>query len=117
MAMSKWTLKALKGSIRKWERIVAGTGVDKEASDCPLCELYKHDVFITDTDCQNCPVSQKTGNPYCEGSPYDDWRRMPTYHDVPIPDMSHSIRANQIAQKELEFLKSLLPEEEKEKQG
>jgi len=37
-------LEALKGSIKKWERIVEGTGVDEGADNCPLCELFWHKV-------------------------------------------------------------------------
>lgn len=38
--MNSRTLKALKGSIRKWERICNGTGEDRGPRNCPLCELF-----------------------------------------------------------------------------
>jgi hypothetical protein len=38
--MDNQTLAALKGSIRKWENIAAGTGVDKGVFNCPLCKLF-----------------------------------------------------------------------------
>jgi len=68
------TLKALKGSIKKWERIVEGTGVDEGADNCPLCEI-KH-------------VDKKKMKVYCA-------------------------TCKELAQKELDFLRSLLPKEEK----
>ena len=38
--MNRKTLTALKGSIKKWEKIVAGTGSDNGYQNCPLCALF-----------------------------------------------------------------------------
>ena len=35
--MNSKTLEALKGSIKKWQRIVSGTARDEGAINCPLC--------------------------------------------------------------------------------
>lgn len=42
--------KALDGSIRKWERIVDGSGTDSSGADCPLCKLHEecHDCVAMD---------------------------------------------------------------------
>ena len=36
--MTKKVLKALKGSIKKWESIVKGTGEEHGSKNCPLCK-------------------------------------------------------------------------------
>ena len=85
--MNKKTLKALKGSIEKWEKIVAGEGIDLGTVNCPLCQIF----VVPKDSCEGCPVMEKTGESDCYGSPYYDHR----------PDS---------AQDELDFLESLLPE-------
>lgn len=89
--MDKRTLKALKGSIKKWEKIVDGTGTDKGPDNCPLCKL-----FFDSTDCLGCPVNNATGKTGCRGTPYDDYSLAADKH---VPALA-----------ELDFLKSLLPQ-------
>lgn len=63
------TMKALDGSIKKWELIVEGTGVNKGAMDCPLCQLYNK--FGMQNQCtQKCPIGIDTKLGYCENTPY-----------------------------------------------
>jgi hypothetical protein len=38
--MDAETLEALKGSIKKHENILAGTGRDKGQKNCPLCQMF-----------------------------------------------------------------------------
>lgn len=92
--MNAKTLKALRGSIRKWERIVAGTGSDNGPHNCPLCRLF----FWNREACEGCPVAAKTGRAQCDGTPYRDY------------DWSGS---KEDARRELNFLKSLLPKKSK----
>ena len=66
--MDKKAVKALRGSIKKWERIVLGTGEDFGTRNCPLCKKYDRG-----TNCDGCPVAEDTGEPFCNGSPYDKW--------------------------------------------
>lgn len=86
--MDDKTLEALKGSIKKWEGIVAGTIENQGALNCPLCQL-----FNTSDECDGCPVKERTGEDFCEGSPY----------------YSYEQKVQGSAQAELDFLKSLLP--------
>ncbi len=95
--MNAKTLKALNGSIKKWEKIVAGTGMDGGPLNCPLCQL-----FFWNTDCEGCPVMKRTGNWCCEGTPYDEWLDATT-------GLAEPPRLKAIARKELRFLRSLLP--------
>jgi len=103
--MDKQTLKALKGSIKKWQKIVDGTGTDKGVDNCPLCELF----WYSPNFCDGCPVAERTGRPECEGTPYRDYRHAVADEDGESPKT--------YAVKELEFLKSLLPGEQDEKRS
>lgn len=104
--MNKKTLAALKGSIEKWEKIVAGTGGDDGADNCPLCQLFNNDE--TEEMCAGCPVAKKTGLDGCSGTPYPDWgehfRGILRYPFV--ADTKEKVAA---AEAELAFLRSLLP--------
>lgn len=68
--MDEQTLDALKGSIAKWEAIVAGTGEDLGAENCPLCALFLRNSKDRSNDCKRCPVKIKTGLRYCKNTPY-----------------------------------------------
>lgn len=93
--MDTKTLEALRGSIRKWEKIVDGTEMDRGLDNCPLCRIF-HGVFRTDDKygCFGCPVAEAVYDTCCEGTPYNDYNRTPTKEN---------------AQRELDFLISLLP--------
>jgi hypothetical protein len=94
--MDDETLTALRGSIAKWEGIVAGTDVDRGASNCPLCQLFRPQGAYN-SPCRGCPVYQDTGLKGCEGTPYDHYN-------------SDGEGAKALAQAEVDYLKSLLPE-------
>jgi hypothetical protein len=101
------TLKALKGSIEKWERIVDGTGKDYGTKNCPLCEM-----FDTVVGCHPCPVGSCYGNP---NSYYPEWKEhQMRKHNKPqfsYPLEVECSTCKRIAKAELRFLKSLLPKE------
>lgn len=65
--MKKLTLVALRGSIEKWERIVAGTDDDRGVANCPLCTLFY------ERDCTGCPVAKEAKNDFCRDTPYQDY--------------------------------------------
>lgn len=96
--MKSRTRRALLGSIKKWEAIVAGTGEDHRTENCPLCEMFYKD------SCKDCPVMLSTGDNYCENSPYVYWDEH-RYGRI-VEDCPECLR---LAQAELDFLKSLLP--------
>jgi hypothetical protein len=103
--MDAETLEALRGSIAKWEAIVAGKGKDKGCANCPLCLKFNRGHIHRDKseslpeegpwNCAGCPVAEVTRRDYCEGSPYE---RYNIYATLPL-----------VALEELAFLKSLLP--------
>ena len=110
MSEIKWSkrkLKALEGSIEKWEKIVDGTGVDDRDSNCPLCKLY--------CGCKSCPVAQTVHFTGCNNTPFTKWCK---HHREkhPTETLFFSLEVEcptckKLAQKELDFLKSILPKE------
>ena len=107
--MDAKTLKALEGSIMKWEKIVDGKGIDDGIDNCPLCKL-----FYLNGDCEECPVSKKTESYCCSETPYDEWHdhqndKHPQFDEYKI----RCDTCKKLAEKELAFLKSLLPKKER----
>lgn len=115
--MNEPELTALKGSIAKWEGIIAGTTRDQRGTNCPLCKAAPFREAVDDEpqgeDCLGCPVYEKTGFGECIKTPYMQWAD----HQV----FSHNNKGEamiiqcptclELAQAELAFLKSLLPQE------
>ena len=107
--MTRRALKALKKSIRKWQDILSGNGIDRAARNCGLCRVY------LDRVCAGCPVYAHTKTPGCTKTPYDKWCR---HHDRVHSEVFDLRRVepgcrtcSNLASKELEFLKSLVPKE------
>ena len=108
--MDAKTLAALRQSIKKWERnAVAETpkGFTTTSANCPLCKL-----FSGRGGCNGCPVEERTGQWGCRGTPYsaadgahDEWSDCPS--SPALRDAAHAA-----ARAEVEFLRSLLPEDE-----
>jgi hypothetical protein len=116
--MDERTLTALKGSVAKWEAIVAGTGSDERASNCPLCaEFYDAHSVGDDGEegdgCHGCPVSAKTGATDCNASPWEQWALV--QYDLGRMEVgtrkADTPELVKLAQAELDFLRSLLPAE------
>ena len=106
--MDKKTLKALQGSIRKWERIAEGKEVDKGADNCPLCELFYNKI------CIGCPVEEKVNHVDCRRTPYIGWtEHQKAKHGEESQFAIKCEKCKELAQKEADFLKSLLPKEAK----
>ncbi len=108
-------LTALRGSIKKWEDIVAGDGVDRGYTNCLLCRLVTPVVNYYPV-CRECIVMDASGEQSCANTPYDDWRiHHEREHSTEItPDCIRCPDCVTLAQAELDFLRSLLPEGEGE---
>jgi hypothetical protein len=99
--VDKSTLKALRGSIRKWQRIAAGTTMDRGTKNCPLCKEFFDDATY---ECGGCPVAKKTGLSMCRGTPY-----IPYNNVVGQYERARTKEGKGLALAEVKFLKSLLP--------
>ena len=105
--MNKETLKALEGSIEKWEKIVAGKELDLGWQNCPLCRRFLACIG-------GCPVDIATRGAGCTRTPWTDWA---IHHEVAHKDkktmrvFKNCPECKELAQAELDFLKSLLPKE------
>ena len=62
-------IKAVEGSIAKWERILKAKNIieDDGIDDCPLCIEYYDD------ECRDCPIAEHTGGLSCSRGPYPEW--------------------------------------------
>ena len=105
--MDEKTLTALRGSIAKWEAIIAGTMEDKGSSNCPLCQLFNSMIDENyQLECNGCPVAAKVKASFCSLTPYSDWQDCFGVFDIRYAATSEQKAA---AQAELDFLRSLLP--------
>ena len=106
--MNEKTLLALKGSIKKWKKIINKTGVDNGQLNCPLCKLFIRD------ECESCPVNEKTSGYGCHASPYGKWEEhqdknhFATYVET-LTLKNECEKCEFLAKKEKAFLESLLP--------
>lgn len=107
--MTPKALRALKDSIKHWERLVKNPYEPIGPKVCPLCKAYKQLQEVSQ-HCVGCPVFKSTGVSYCNSTPYQDaWNAR--YRLVNHLDDRLTVQTNWItaATAELEFLKSLLP--------
>lgn len=101
--MNEKTLKALKASIRHWERMAKGRpirGEEPSGEYCALCKLFPASAY--DHGCGPCPVMQRTGKCGCKGTPFFEAQ-------YAFLCGQYSQKFQSAAGKELDFLKSLLP--------
>jgi hypothetical protein len=122
--MDDKTREALEGSIKKWEAIVARTGKDRGAYNCPLCELFyncesphEEGVLPEHDMCWGCPVSTRTGQRACGHTPYPEWSdEAARVYDSDFRTLrmggwsATTDKLLDLAKQELEFLKSLRDE-------
>ena len=100
--MDAKTLEALKGSIAKWEAITAGTEADLMADNCSLCQAFPC--------CMGCPVAEKVEVDGCNKTPWVKWHRAMSDRDI-SDRKADTPKLVDLAQAELDFLRSLLPTE------
>jgi hypothetical protein len=105
--MDDRTLEALKASIAKWERNArAETPAEylTATHHCPLCDL-----FYWKSDCHGCPVSMRTAERNCWGTPYIEASKAKYewWEGTGTAEQAHAA-----ARAEVSFLKSLLPPDE-----
>jgi hypothetical protein len=111
--MNPTTLTALKASIEHWKRMRdSDTQYEKPYSTyCALCSLF------IDKDCRGCPVREATHTNRCQDSPYNAaeiaWHRYYMPEEYEREDQEGALKTwREAAQKEIDFLESLIPIEE-----
>jgi hypothetical protein len=105
--MSPQTLEALKGSIEKWRKIVEEGGVDQGDRNCPLCKLFNR--CREGGGCAGCPVDDASIGKGCNNTPYEEWQTLVEDDGDATANTDEKMIA---ARAELDFLRSLLPQEE-----
>ena len=98
--MSPETLTALQASIKHWEKNSQIESIDDAkcgTSHCALCQRFYH------KGCYGCPIAAKTGRDSCDGTPYVKANTAYNQEDL--------VAFKKAAQAEIEFLRSLLPQE------
>ena len=108
-------IEAIKGSIKKWEAIVLGTGVDFGCDNCELCKKYDPELS---NDCLGCPIMEEAGNTGCFGTPYIEWyehfdREHHDPCDNPFPMKVECPECKRLAKEELAFLEMILKKNQK----
>lgn len=120
-------LEALKESIKHWEEVVEAPSPEKVSiwgKDCALCVL---NAIGFQNPCELCPVALDSGRKACVGTPYYNahnehntlkyiLRRIERSPDQEGLSQSYEDikgRFERAAQKELDFLRGLVPEAEK----
>lgn len=113
--MNKETLEALKGSIKKWEKIVKSTTAkDEGIYNCPLCKLFHTTMsrnYLSES-CMACPVYNKTNVFFCNETPYQEWSNHQYGEHYNRTEDNHRYvgckECLKLSKEELKFLKSLL---------
>lgn len=103
--MNQETREALLASIAHWERIKKGVDTAWRSHDCALCLLFNN--TDEESTCEGCPVYDATGQIYCRDTPYCAFVRYVNAH----PFGANKKTFEELAQAEVDFLKSLLPKE------
>ena len=106
--MDEPTLNALKESIEHWQRLVDIQNNPNErprSTDCALCKMFLT-THCGMGDCTGCPVMMKTGEHFCQSTPYRQAHSMYIERLNGTATTEDFVKA---AKLELEFLKSLLP--------
>lgn len=100
--MDAETLEALRGSIAKWEAIVAGTGADHGPDNCTLCQKFDH--------CDGRPVAEAVGDTGCCNTPFEtEWAESELTRNDDGGYWAVTAQQKAAAQAEVDFLRSLLP--------
>ena len=108
--ISKEQMRALDGSIEKWNQIRNRQEVDRGRSNCPLCQLYNNSKQYE--QCKRCVVYLDTGARFCEKSPYEAWlNHYKLFHSntttIKYGRKSECPECDILANDEYEFLKDL----------
>jgi len=98
-------------SMRKWEKVIDGTGTDRGRNDCPLCIRYcnvSEGMVTKETACFGCPVKLTSKLQFCNNTPYVKWvNHQRIAHDRTADLKIECGKCKKLAIEELEFLRSV----------
>ena len=96
--MNKTQTKALKASIKHWERMRDDPECKEEpySEDCPCCQEY------TSMRCEGCPISEAVDSYGCDNTPYAYARGAFEGYGKDSPEFKEA------AQDEIDFLNEVL---------
>jgi hypothetical protein len=113
--MNKSTRKALKESIKHWERMSKFKSTEQfceestTSDNCALCLMFrKKDWGESEKNCIGCPVYEKIGKIDCEGTPFEPAHNALCSWSAHPSDQTLRAQWKKQAKKEIKFLKSLL---------
>lgn len=110
--MEARTREALENSIQHWRENIAQNNCDRiyiGSSDCALCELF---LDNRRRQCGDCPVAENTGAQLCNRTPWLKCRiTLSSWQNDPDEE-AYRNTWRQAAQAMVDFLISLLPQEE-----
>jgi len=116
--MNKEVIKAIEGSIAKWDLIAQGIGINQGGYNCPLCKMFSDLNYENLGVCDNCPVYLKTGFIQCFRTPYYDFvdATWGPFDTRTLPEMENEVGpVCDACEREIEFLIGLLPEKARRK--
>ena len=112
--MDDRTLTALRASIVHWEENIAAetpSSAGTLSDDCPLCAAFgKIKGEWGSGRCGGCPVADRVEDDGCAGTPWEEANRALALWITRAPTAEYRDHWRAFAQNELDFLKSLLPE-------
>lgn len=98
------TGKLIDESIKRWELIKRKKLVDKSIEEDPLCREF----YTDDAGCPGCPVSEKTGESYCDKTPVHEWNaHQDAAHEDKFPFENRCLRCSAILERVIQFLKDV----------
>jgi hypothetical protein len=116
--MNQETIEALKASIKQWEKnVYFAARISLDTNDIKVCSKSSPLCvkFLRINGCEKCPVYLKTNRHYCLRTPYSDVRDILDVLNQTPKELSKNLQEELVlaCEQELNFLKSLLPKEEK----
>jgi hypothetical protein len=109
------TLEALNASIAHWEDLTEIEDLSNAhigRNDCALCTVFNNAKAEPGTNCNGCPIYERTKVKFCGDTPHEDVSTVLGLWEPGVADEKIMLRQfRHGALKEVEFLRSLLPED------
>lgn len=104
--MDSITKQAILDSIARWEKRLDGKPDTPSVQECPLCHVFyrRHKI-----NCRGCPIELAVGKSKCAGTPCEPYDELAyVLEKGREPTETEKAKLIDLAQAEIDFLKSLL---------